>query len=433
MIQVKDWFEGLMNEENSSGGFQKGDDAYKAGDYATALAVFTPLAKAGNDLAQYSLSAMYFYGRGVPQDYAEAVKWARLAAETGNADAQNALGVMYSNGNAEAVKWARLAAETGNADAQNAFGVVMYSNGMGIPQDYAEAVKWFRLAAEAGNACAQHNLGGMYRYGNGVPQDEAEAIKWIRLAAEAGAYAQFKLEEIINDAVNERFFDMEARHKGSVAYNAGDYATALAEWTPLAEAGDVRAQYGLGRMYADGDGVEQDDKKAEKWRSLAARSGVGTQANAFSAAMLAGSINALEDYTKTEKSFRRAAEAGDNAAQFNLGYMYNLGMGVTRDDVEAVKWYRLAAEAGNALAQFRLGIMYRYGNGVPQDEAEAIKWIHLAAEAGDADAQFNLGLMYRKGEGVPQDEAEAIKWIRLAAEAGNASAQFHLERMDDLD
>ncbi len=54
---------------------QKGFSAYQAGDYATALQEWTPLAEQGNATAQYNLALMYGNGRGVPQDYAEAVKW----------------------------------------------------------------------------------------------------------------------------------------------------------------------------------------------------------------------------------------------------------------------------------------------------------------------------------------------------------------------
>ena len=64
---------------------------------------------------------MYQKGKGVPQDDAEAVKWYHKAAEQGDADAQNNLGVMYRNGK-------------------------------GVPQDDAEAVKWYRKAAEQGHA-----------------------------------------------------------------------------------------------------------------------------------------------------------------------------------------------------------------------------------------------------------------------------------------
>ena len=65
--------------------FQKGFAAYKAGDYATALQEWTPLAEAGDEVAQYNLGIMYENGEGVPQDYKEAVKWYRLAAEQGYA------------------------------------------------------------------------------------------------------------------------------------------------------------------------------------------------------------------------------------------------------------------------------------------------------------------------------------------------------------
>ena len=61
--------------------------------------------------------------------------------------------------------------------------------------------------------------------------------------------------------------------KGLTAYRSNDYATALREWEPLAEQGDAFAQYNLGVMYANGDGVPQDDKIALKWFTLAAEQG----------------------------------------------------------------------------------------------------------------------------------------------------------------
>ena len=181
--------------------------------------------------------------------------------------------------------------------------------------------------------------------------------------------------------------------KGKDAFNAGDHATALAEFTPLAEAGDAEAQEWLGWMYANGKGVEQDDAEAVKWYRLAV------------------------------EGFRRAAEAGDAEAQYNLGVMYGEGRGVAQDDAEAVKWWLLAAEAGDASARYNLGWMYANGKGVEQDDAEAVKWFRRAADASHVRAQYNLGRIYFNGEGVEQNYAEAVKWWRLAAEAGLADAQ----------
>jgi TPR repeat protein len=76
----------------------------------------------------------------VPQDYAEAAKWYRKAADQGDALAQSNLGTMLHNGQS-------------------------------MPQDYGEAVKWFREAADQEEPVAQDKLGGVYEYGEGVAQD----------------------------------------------------------------------------------------------------------------------------------------------------------------------------------------------------------------------------------------------------------------------
>ena len=78
-------------------------------------------------------------------------------------------------------------------------------------------------------------------------------------------------------------------------------------------------------------------------------------------------------------TLHQAAEQGEVAAQFSLGFMYASGEGVPKDDAEAVQWYRLAAEQGHAEAQFSLGAMYMNGQGVPQDDETAHVWLNVAA------------------------------------------------------
>ncbi len=77
-----------------------------------------------------------------------------------------------------------------------------------------------------------------------------------------------------------------------------------------------------------------------------------------------------------------------------------------------------AAAQGGALAQFNLGWMYTEGKGVTQDYAEAVKWYRLSAAQSYAPAQHNLGVMYDNGQGVTQDYTEAMKWYRLSAAQG---------------
>ena len=93
--------------------------------------------------------------------------------------------------------------------------------------------------------------------------------------------------------------------KGLTAYKSGDYATALREWTPLAEQGNADAQYFLGHMYRNGWGVSQDYKTALKWWKLAAKQGsANTQYNLSS---LQGKIAKLELKKKKEADVRRIA------------------------------------------------------------------------------------------------------------------------------
>ncbi len=137
--------------------------------------------------------------------------------------------------------------------------------------------------------------------------------------------------------------------KGVAAYNDGDYATALQEWRPLAEQGHAKAQTILGVMYANGEGVPQDDKEAVKW-------------------------------------YRKAADQGYAKAQTNLGWMYEFGRGVSQDYTEAVKWYRKAAEQGFADAQNNLAVMYENGQGVLQNNTKAHMWFNIAADNGVKNA-----------------------------------------------
>ncbi|MCH5309757.1 MAG: SEL1-like repeat protein [Prevotella sp.] len=101
--------------------------------------------------------------------------------------AQFNLGIEYlqSQNYSEAAKWFRKAAEQGLAQAQYNLGVC-YDNGWGISQNYSEAVKWYRKAAEQGLAEAQCNLGVCYYKGEGVSQNYNEALKWCQKAVEQG-------------------------------------------------------------------------------------------------------------------------------------------------------------------------------------------------------------------------------------------------------
>jgi TPR repeat protein len=109
------------------------------------------------------------------------------------------------------------------------------------------------------------------------------------------------------------------------------------------------------------------------------------------------------------------AEQGSEAAQYNLGVLYDSGRGVPQDYAQAAKWYRKAADQGAAYAQTVLGFTYDVGHGVPQNYAEAAKWYRKAADQGVAFAQYNLGVMSKKGRGVFRDDWQSANWYSKAA------------------
>src|SRR5947207_4399890 len=127
---------------------------------STAASETRTRAEQGDITAEFGLAHMYQKGRGVPQDYNEAVRWYRKGAEQGYAKAQFNLGDMYRDGEgvpqdyAEAVRWVHKAADQGDPKAESALGYAYYS-GEGVPQEYAEAVGWYRKAADQGYASAK--------------------------------------------------------------------------------------------------------------------------------------------------------------------------------------------------------------------------------------------------------------------------------------
>lgn len=166
--------------------------AYRKGDYQAAAEESRRLAVQGNVEAQFILGLMYIEGKGVPQDYKQAIVWLCKAADHGNAEAQFSLGLINELGQGVPPNLARAAfrygeaARLGHAEAQYKLGAMHYHGRGGVAKSFRIAAEWYSKAAEQGYAGAQLNLGLMYAEGMGVQQDLAQAYKWISLAAAAG-------------------------------------------------------------------------------------------------------------------------------------------------------------------------------------------------------------------------------------------------------
>ena len=114
------------------------------------------------------------------------------------------------------------------------------------------------------------------------------------------------------------------------------------------------------------------------------------------------------DYATALREWRPLAEQGNAGAQFNLGFMYENGLGVPQDDKEAVNWYRKSAEQGNANAQYNLGLMYQGGLGALQDDVYAHMWFNIAASNGHDDARIARHLVAKRMTTEQLTEAQKL-------------------------
>jgi len=115
------------------------------------------------------------------------------------------------------------------------------------------------------------------------------------------------------------------------------------------------------------------------------------------------------------KEFSESAKEGHADSQFNLALMYELGIGVSKDEREAVVWYQRAAKQGNSNAQYNLAVLYENGRGCDVNFAGAHQWYRKAAEQRDALAIGNLGMLYLRGQGVAEDKVAGLALLLLSA------------------
>jgi TPR repeat protein len=155
----------------------------------------------------------------------------------------------------------------------------------------------------------------------------------------------------------------------------------------------------------------------------------------------ARAAEAAGDYQKALREYARPAEGGVPVAQYQLGRMYDKGLGTAKNPAEAARWYRAAADNGYPRAQLALARMSEYGRGIPKDEVAALALYRAVAEY-ELSAEYRLkaprmpgvanvkaGQMIEQGRGTAADPAEAARYYQHAADAGNADGQYLLAEL----
>jgi TPR repeat protein len=209
---------------------------------------------------------------------------------------------------------------------------------------------------------------------------------------------------------------LEAFNMARNAYRAGDKATALTALQFAAGQGHAGAQWMLGRMYAEGDGVVPDDLKAfENFRELVHRSSTEEASDSF-------------------ENQSNAPYVSNALVWLGSYYLEGIpGTAVKPNPQAAVRLFTDAASNyGDPNAQYNLARMYLDGNGVKRDPAQAVRWLNLAAQKNHGPSRALLGHMMFKGDVVKKQPARGLMLMMLARQSAEQSGSPDAQWIIDL-
>jgi TPR repeat protein len=198
-----------------------------------------------------------------------------------------------------------------------------------------------------------------------------------------------------------------ALRAGIESYHAGDAATSVAALRYAADGGEHLAQWKLGRMYADGDGVTRDDAKAYDYFS-----------------------KIVEHFADEEPDPKERSMAANAFVAVGLYLRDGLSTAKIEPDLDrAFELFRYAATYfRNADAQYYLARMYLDGIGVKKDMRQSVNWLELAARKGHPQAQAQLGQMMFTGEagGGASQRPRGLMYLTLARDSvsGGSNEQW---------
>lgn len=358
----------------------------------------------------------------------DAVAALKKAADGGDKDAQFAYAFALQSGLGgleapkdkplalldEAKALYKKAGDAGQEAAVNNLGLLKLATG----EDVKSAIALIEDAANSGNAMARITMAQMYIEGAGVPKDPELAVRWLERAQEKEP--------------NE-----SAYYLGLIAEAAKDQARAISLLTKAANNKYLPAMVYLGNKFLNGTGVQANAEEARKWFTAAVEAGLpsakvnlGVIAE-YEAAQEKDKDKQKELFKKALALYQEAADLKVGEAYNKMGYYYENGLGVTKDDAKAYEWYKKGSDAGVAVSTFNLGVLNEEGRGVKaKSEPEALQYYYTAAKAGLPAGQTALAQRYRGGKGgLDKDPIAAMAWLEKAAQAGNVNSQIELANM----
>jgi TPR repeat protein len=197
------------------------------------------------------------------------------------------------------------------------------------------------------------------------------------------------------------------------SYRAGNPASSVEALKYAAAGGEPLAQWKLGKMYADGDGVARDDYKAYQYFQ-----------------------QIVDKYDEDNANWREKSVVASAFVAVGVFQLNGISGARLRPDPEqAMRMFLYAAtNFSDSNAQYNLARLYMDGAvGLAKDSRQAARWLNLAAEKGHVESQALLGHLLFAGDGVPRQRARGLMWLTLAREGANGKTQDWVRSLYDQD
>ncbi len=352
----------------------------------TAVVWYMEMAKSGDADAQYNLGSVYETGFGVKADILEAVDWYKKAADQDHQLAQLKLGILYVLGDGvrqsviKGTNWIHSASENGNKFAGELYAKVL-SPDVVLDTTADEIIRKVRPFIDLGEAKSIAKLDAILtKQKKKAKQKEPELAERFTEPAKNTLGKEIEVRNDVPDFLDNKNQSIRNLEDDNLAFLQRE-----------ANAGNLEAQYQLGRMYEVGDKLERDPQKAITW------------------------------YTS-------AANQGYDEAQYRLALIYLYGLGTTRNISKGEDLLTQAAKQNHPVAREMLPI-YLANRSANFSTSIALSWFLEKVAEGDPDGSFGVGYMYENGWGLNPNEGEAKKWYASARTSGSGGAAKRLRQI----
>lgn len=419
-----------------------------------------------NPEAQVMLSELYTSGALLERNVEKAKELAQLAI------AQDYVPALYQMGQIErsqkhveeAEKWYIKAASADYTPAVVAL-AELYTETPSPLYNAHEGFLWMLKAAQAGSEEAQHALVTMYKKGIGIDPDEHLAMEWQQKAAATAKVspeqAIIKAAQWLTNRKSAQFAGTQYGLQGILGAWHDLRATVQNNYNQppqmetITRDGLYQPQFVMIKPteipiseYYDVLVASTDDTQQDKWTfphyAMHAQAELATPDQTTQAEQkgslgydylqqIAATPEQSANYKNLFTKLEGQAILGDTSAQFDVGQMYQYGVGVEKNVQEAIKYYQLSAAQQDLPSEYNLGLLYLLGTDITPDYKLAVEWLNDAAFKGNAYAQYVLASIYEHGyrnadnqEVITADPEQAMAMYNLAAANNYGLAQYRL-------